>query len=92
MTEKKKKAVVDLSEFLMVVLVDRDKLDSIQSAADALGMTPASFKQRLGVERKRYPNLFKDFIPYTNDQRRIPTEEEALQIFNKITEGLNVTS
>ena len=92
MAEKKKKAVVDLAEFLMVVLVDRDKLDSAQSAAEALGMTLASFKQRLAVERKRYPNLFKEFVPYSNDQRRVPSEEQAIEIFNKITEGLNVTS
>ena len=91
MAEKKKKAVVDLAEFLMVVLVDREKFSSVEEAASALGMTPASFKQRLGVERKRYPNLFKEFIPFSSDKRRIRTETEAIEIFHKITEGLTVT-
>ena len=85
----KKKAVVDLAEFLMVVLVDREKFSSVEETASALGMTPASFKQRLGVERKRYPNLFKEFIPFSSDKRRIPTEEEAIAIFNSINDGLN---
>ena len=42
MAEQKKKAVVDLAEFLMVVLVDREKFSSVEEAASALGMTPAS--------------------------------------------------
>ena len=87
--ETKKKAVVDLAEFLLVVLVKRDKLDSAQLAAEELGMTVASFRQRLAVERKRYPNLFKDFTPYGNDQRRVPSEEQAIAIFHSINDGLN---
>ena len=38
---------VTLEDFLRVTIAERDEFDSVQDAADELGMTPASFKQRL---------------------------------------------
>ena len=76
----KTRAVVTLKDFFRVTLKSRDSFDSIGASATELGMTPASFKQRLITEKKRYPALYADWEPYLSDQRRVPTPEEAAEL------------
>ena len=76
----KTRAVVTLKDFLRTTIKDRNMFDSVTSASIELGMTPASFKQRLLTEKKRYPALYADWEPYLSDQRRIPTPEEAAEL------------
>jgi len=81
----KTRAVVGLQDFLRVTIAQRDKFDSIELACDELGMTAASFKQRLITERKRYPKLYEKWQPFTSDQRRIPNEDEAAALLATLT-------
>lgn len=71
---------VTLEDFLRVTIADRAKFDTSESAAAELGMTPASFKQRLTTSRKRYPSLYENVEKYSTDRRSVPTEEEAAAI------------
>ena len=80
----KTRAVVTLKDFLRVTITERKIFESVSVAASELGMTPASFKQRLMTERKRYPKLYQDWQPYDSDQRRIPSEEEAAELLAAI--------
>jgi len=80
----KQRAHVTLKDFLRVTIADRHIFDSVISAASELGMTPASFKQRLITEKKRYPELYHEWQPYLSDQRRIPTPEEASSILAEL--------
>ncbi len=76
----KTRAVVTLKDFLRVTIKERSMLETVEAAAKELGMTPASFKQRLITEKKRYPNLYKNWKPYYSDQRRILNEEQAAEL------------
>ena len=80
----KTRAVVTLKDFLRTTIKDRNMFDSVTSAATELGMTPASFKQRLITEKKRYPELYHEWQPYLSDQRRIPTPEEAAALLDAL--------
>ena len=85
MTETTKNRVhVTLEDFLRVTIAQRDECDSVQSAASELGMTPASFKQRMMTAKKRYPSLYENIESYTADQRRIPNESEAAEILAQL--------
>jgi hypothetical protein len=77
---------VTLEDFLRVTIAERDHFDSVQEASDALGMTPASFKQRLITSKKRYPGLYADVARYATDGRRVPDEAEAAQLLACILE------
>ena len=81
----KTRAVVALQDFLRVTIKERQIFGSVSIDADELGMTPASFKQRLMTEKKLYPKLYANWTPYYSDQRRIPSEEEAEQILASLT-------
>ena len=81
----KTRAVVGLQDFLRVTIAQRDQFDSVELASTELGMTPASFKQRLITERKRYPKLYKQWQPFASDQRRIPNEDEAAELLATFT-------
>jgi len=78
---------VTLEDFLRVTIAQRDEFDSVQEASDELGMTPASFKQRLIKSKKRYPTLYTDTASYSTDGRRIPDEAEAAQLLACILSG-----
>jgi hypothetical protein len=78
---------VTLEDFLRVTIAERDHFDSVQEASDALGMTPASFKQRLITSKKRYPGLYTDVARYATDGRRVPDEAEAAQLLACILAG-----
>ena len=80
----KQRAHVTLKDFLRVTIADRHIFDSVISASSELGMTPASFKQRLLTEKKRYPKLYENIESYTADNRRIPSEEEASSILAEL--------
>jgi hypothetical protein len=71
---------ITLEDFLRVTIAQRDQFDSVQEASDELGMTPASFKQRLITSKKRYPGLYTDVARYSTDARRVPDEAEAAQL------------
>ena len=81
----KTRAVVTLQDFLRVTIKERDIFGSVSVAADELGMTPASFKQRLMTEKKRYPELYHDWKPYWSDQRRIPSPQEAAALLDALS-------
>ena len=81
----KTRAVVTLKDFLRVTIAQRDQFNSVELACTELGMTPASFKQRLMTERKRYPKLYENWQPYNSDQRRILSENEAAELLATIT-------
>ena len=81
----KTRAVVSLKNFLRVTIAQRDQFNSVELACTELGMTPASFKQRLMTERKRYPKLYEKWQPFTSDQRRIPNEDEAAALLATFT-------
>ncbi len=78
---------VTLEDFLRVTIVERDSFDTVECASDELGMTPASFKQRLIKSRKRYPNLYQDVPAYAADGRSIPTESEAADVLAGLLAG-----
>ena len=80
----KARAVVTLKDFLRITIKERNLFDSVTLAATELGMTPASFKQRLITEKKRYPELYHEWQPYLSDQRRIPTPEEAAALLDAL--------
>ena len=71
---------VTLEDFLRVTIAGRNEFDTTESAAAELGMTPASFKQRLTTSRKRYPSLYESVERYSTDRRSVPTEDEAAAI------------
>ena len=81
----KTRAVVTLKDFLRVTIAQRDQFNSVELACTELGMTPASFKQRLMTERKRYPKLYENWQPYNSDQRRILSENEAAALLATFT-------
>ena len=81
----KERASVTLKDFLRVTIAQRDQFSSVELACDELGMTAASFKQRLITERKRYPKLYEKWQPFTSDQRRIPNEDEAAALLATFT-------
>ena len=80
----KTRAVVTLKDFLRVTIKERNSFDTVGTAATELGMTPASFKQRLITEKKRYPELYHEWQPYLSDQRRIPTPDEAAALLDAL--------
>ena len=81
----KTRAVVSLKNFLRVTIAQRDQFNSVELACTELGMTPARFKQRLMTERQRYPKLYENWQPFTSDQRRILSENEAAELLATIT-------
>ena len=78
---------VSLEDFLRVTIAERDHFDSVQAASDALGMTPASFKQRLIKSKKRYPSLYNGVDAYSADRRKVPDEAEAAQLLASLMSG-----
>ena len=81
----KARASVTLKDFLRVTIAQRDQFSSVELACNELGMTAASFKQRLITERKRYPKLYEKWQPFASDQRRIPNEDEAAELLAALT-------
>jgi hypothetical protein len=81
----KARASVTLKDFLRVTIAQRDQFSSVELACNELGMTAASFKQRLITERKRYPKLYEKWQPFASDQRRIPNEDEAAELLATLT-------
>ena len=75
---------VTLEDFLRVTIAERDVFDTVQDAASELGMTVASFKQRLIKSKKRYPSLYENVEQYSADQRRVPSEAEAAEILAQL--------
>tara|TARA_R110000744_G_scaffold37280_1_gene85519 strand:- start:471 stop:737 length:267 start_codon:yes stop_codon:yes gene_type:complete len=71
---------VTLENFLRITIAERDRFDSVQEAADELGMTSASFKQRLITSKKRYPTLYNGVSRYSMDARKVPDEAEAAEL------------
>jgi len=76
------RVVVKLADFLRVTVADRETIDTPTKAAEALGMTEASFKQRLVRERKNYPAIFETVPKYTAS--RVATPDEAQAMLDKI--------
>lgn len=82
----KKRAVVSLEDFIRVVVTERERFPTHETAAQSLGMTVASFKQRLSKERKRYPRVFENVGRYNGASNgpRIASENEAMEILNRL--------
>lgn len=85
----KKRAVVSLEDFIRVVIAEREKFPTHETAAQALGMTVASFKQRLSKERKRYSRVFSEAPRYqgVSAGSRIATEDEAMEILGRLQQN-----
>lgn len=85
----KKRAVVSLEDFIRVVIAEREKFPTHEKAAQALGMTVASFKQRLSKERKRYARVFEGVGRYhgISNGSRIASEDEAMSILNRLQQN-----
>lgn len=84
MASKKTRAKVSLEDFIRVVVVEREKYPTPQDAANALGMTLNSFRQRLTRERKAYPNVFEGVPTYHHRGPRRPSQEEAVAILKRL--------
>ena len=83
--DSKKRASVSLGDFLKVTVVDREQFNTADIAANELGMTIGSFKQRLMKERKAYPDIFSVVPKYKSGTRkRRPTQEEAIQLLESL--------
>lgn len=81
MSDKQKRAVVSLEDFLRVTVVERDRFDSPAKAAAELGMTEGSFKQRMTKERKAMPDIFESVPKYhRGGGRKRATQAEAMEI------------
>ena len=83
--EKQKRVRVGLEDFLRVAVVQRSQFDTMQ-AAEKLGLTESSFKQRLTKEKKAYPEIFEGVQPYrssSNGNKRA-TKEQALEMLNRL--------
>ena len=87
----KKRNVVELEDFLRVVVVERAKFPTKVLAADALGYKGKnegvpSFMARLKVERQRYPDIFKDVPDYPSEPKgkHTATASEASAILAKL--------
>ena len=65
MSEKKTRVTVSRADFVRVVIVDRDKYETVEDAAAELGMTPGSLRQRITRERKEYPTSFVGVPKFT---------------------------
>jgi hypothetical protein len=81
MSEKKSRAVVKFEDFIRVTVVERDKFDTAQKAANELGMKLTSFNQKLSAQRKEYPKVFES-VPYYGHTK--PSEDEALAILARL--------
>ena len=86
-SNKPAKPSVSLDDFLNVTIAYRSEFDSALEAAKALGLTPASFKQRLKTERDRYPEMYADVPAYANDGRTKATKAQAAAILVKLQEA-----
>ena len=82
--EKNERVHVTLEDFLRVTIAERSEFDCVESASSELGMTVACFKQRLIKSKKRYPSLYENVEPYSADQRRVASEEEAAEILAQL--------
>lgn len=76
---KKTRPVVDIVKFIKV-LKDRETYPNVNEAADAVGMTVNSFKQKMMRERKRYPKVFNDIDSYSDSRSRLVSEGELLEM------------
>jgi hypothetical protein len=79
-----KRASVSERDFVRVVIVERDQFDTVEKAANELGLTIASFRQRLTRERKRYPELFEN-VPSYSRGTRIKSLDEMQSILAELT-------
>ncbi len=77
------RASVTLENFLRITVVERNKYNTACEAAQELGMTEASFKQRLQKERKNYPVVFENVPKYRTNQRRVD-ECEAMKMVERL--------
>jgi len=89
-SNKSTKPSVSLDDFLNVTIVKRSEFDSASKAAEALGLTKASFKQRLKTERDRYPEMYAKVPAYANDGRTKATKAQAAEILAKLQEAARV--
>jgi len=84
----KKRASVSLKEFLRVTVAEREKFLTPQNAADELGMTLGSFRQRLSKERKSYPEIYDSVKRYHGSNgRKRATLSEAMKMLESIQGG-----
>lgn len=79
-----KRVTVSLKDFLRVTVAEREKFPTHEAAANELGMTVASFRQRLTRERKRYPGIFESVPSYRVGKTRCATEEQARALLDEL--------
>lgn len=83
-----KRVRVSLRDFLRVTVAERERFDSHEAAANELGLTVGSFKQRLSKERKAYPDIYADVPGYRKGSTgpRRATADEAMAILAELQE------
>lgn len=83
-TADRKRPDVPLKDFLRVVIVQRDKFPTAESAATELGLKLSSFNQRFLRERKNYPDIFKDVQLYGTRGRHVASLDEAASMLAEL--------
>lgn len=75
----KNRVHVSMEDFLRVAIVERSKFPTQESAAQELGLTVSSFKQRYIREKKRYPSAFTSVPSYPSKTgNKVPTLNDVL--------------
>ena len=85
-----KRVHVKLKDFLRVAIVERSTYDTHEKAANELGMTVSSFKQRLSKEKKEYPSVFEGVPRYAGQGAgpKRASESEALEILAELKQNI----
>ena len=67
----------NLKEFLRVVIVEREKFDTVEKAAAELKMGKQGFNNRLKRTRESYPDIFVTVKGYPRKPVQKPSQDEA---------------
>ncbi len=86
----KNRVHVSMEDFLRVSIVQRSEFPTQESAANELGLTVSSFKQRYIREKKRYPSAFKGVPSYpSKGGNKLATENDVLGMLEALREQAN---
>lgn len=83
-----KRSIPTFEEFVNITHFQRDEYPTPQAAAEALGVTLSSFKQRLKRELKKFKEVFETYgwknYPTGTAGRTATTKETAMEAFARI--------
>ena len=86
-----KRGVATREDFLRVAVTERAKFVTSKAAAGELGLTEASFKQRLKRERELYPQAFEgvEVYPVKPKGRTVDSTEDVMAMLSRLAEVAN---